>query len=161
MRRLVPFALLFCGSTLPAQSFWDSSIRVAPQFQAYSIKAPFNEKISEFSFPMFYSLPVLPALTVDVGTAFASAHLERQTDSAGVIQTTTSDMSGLTDTQLRANYSIGQDFVVLTAGVNIPTGSATVDADKLEAATRIGSDFLTFPTSGFGSYLANPFPAGA
>ncbi|HEU4995221.1 MAG TPA: hypothetical protein VFT29_10375 [Gemmatimonadaceae bacterium] len=150
---IAPIALLLCGSALPAQSIWDSSVRIAPQFQAYNIKAPFNEKITEFSLPMFYSVPVTSVLTLDVGTAFASAHLERQTDSAGVVQTTTSDMSGLTDTQVRANYTFGQDLLVLTAGVNIPTGSATVDADKLDAATRIGSDFLTFPTSGFGSGL--------
>jgi hypothetical protein len=60
-------------------------------------------------------------------------------------------LSGLTDTQLRANYTFGQDFVVLTAGLNLPTGSATVDINEIDAATRIGSDFLMFPISGFGS----------
>ena len=29
--------------------------------------------------------------------------------------------------------------------------AATIDAEELEAATRIGSDFLLFPISGFGS----------
>src|SRR5437764_4156718 len=58
------------------------------------------------------------------------------------------------DTHLRANYTYCKVFVVLTAGVNIPTGSATLDAAKFPAATRIGSDFLTFPVSGFGSGLS-------
>jgi hypothetical protein len=66
---------------------------------------------------------------------------------------TKSDMSGLTDTQLRANYTFGRDAAVLTAGVNLPTGSATIEGSELAAATRIGSDFLTFPVSGFGSGL--------
>jgi len=152
MHRLIPLALLFGASTLPAQSIWDSSIQTAPTFQSYDVKVPFNEKISQFSVPLFASIPVLPVLTIDVGTAYATAFLERQTvDAGGNPATVKSEMSGLTDTQVRANYVFGQDFVVLTLGVNAPTGSATVDADELDAATRIGSDFLMFPISGFGS----------
>ena len=154
MRRFIPLALLLSASALPAQSIWDSSVRLAPQYQSYDVKSPINEKISQFSVPVFFSLPILPALTVDVGTAFASASLQRRTvDAGGNPTTTTSEMSGLTDTQVRANYAFGQDFVVITAGVNLPTGSATVDATELDAATRIGSDFLMFPISGFGSGL--------
>ena len=147
MRRRLVLAFLLNAGVLPAQSFWGSSVRLAPQFHSYDIKAPFQEKISEFSVPLFVEVPVMPALSVDVGTAFATVNFENANSG------TKSTMSGLTDTQVRANYTLGQDLVVLTAGVNIPTGSATVTADKLEAATRIGSDFLTFPISGFGSGL--------
>jgi hypothetical protein len=154
MRRLLPLALLFGAGALPAQGVWDSSVRFAPQFHSYDVKSPINEKISEFSIPFFVVVPVLPALSVDVGTAYAMAHLEHRTLSGTTTTTTTSELNGLTDTQVRANYTFGQDFLVLTAGVNVPTGSATVDATELDAATRIGSDFLTFPISGFGSGLA-------
>lgn len=154
MRRFIPLALLFGAGALPAQSFWDSSVRLAPTFQSYDVKVPFSEKISQFSVPLFATIPVLPSLSIDVGTAFATATLERETvDGSNNPVTVRSEMSGLTDTQIRANYTFGQDFVVLTLGVNAPTGSATVDADELEAATRIGSDFLMFPISGFGSGL--------
>lgn len=151
--------LLAAGATVigagsaRAQSFWDSSVRLAPQFNAYDIKAPFNEKISQFSVPFFLLVPVTSALSVDVGTAFATVSYENA--STG----TKSDMSGLTDTQVRANYAIRQDLVVLTAGINLPTGSATIESSELAAATRIGSDFLTFPVSGFGSGLG--FTGGA
>lgn len=154
MRRLLSLALLLSASALPAQSFWDSALRLAPQFHSYDIKAPINEKISEFSLPFFVVVPVLPALSIDVGTAYAIAHLEHRSLSGATTTTTTSELSGLTDTQIRANYTFGQDFLVLTAGLNVPTGSATVESTELEAATRIGSDFLTFPISGFGSGLA-------
>jgi hypothetical protein len=152
--RLIPFALLLGAATLPAQGFWDSSIRLAPQYTSYQLKSPLNEKISSFSLPVFYVLPVFSALTVDVGTAFATATVETQSlGSSGTTTTSTSEISGITDTQVRANYAFGQDFIVLTAGVNVPTGSATVDVEKINAATRIGSDFLMFPISGFGSGL--------
>ena len=152
--RLLPFALLLGAASLPAQGFWESSLRLAPQFTSYKFGTPLNEKVSSFRLPMFYVLPVLPALTVDVGTAFATAKVETQTlGLSGTTTTSTSEISGLTDTQIRANYAFGQDFLVVTAGVNLPTGSATVDAEKINAATRIGSDFLMFPISGFGSGL--------
>ena len=152
MRRLPTIALLLSASALPAQSF-NPSGRLAPAFTSYEIKTPFNEKISEMSIPFVFAVRPLPQLTVDVGTAFASATLERSTISGTTVTKSKSELSGLTDTQVRASYSFGQDVVVVTAGANLPTGSATVDPNQLEAATRIGSDFLTFPISGFGSGL--------
>ena len=152
MLRFTPLALVLGAGALPAQSFWDSSVRLAPSFQSYDVDVPFKEKISQFSVPLFALIPVMPALTIDVGTAFASATVERESvDASNNPVTVRSEMSGLTDTQIRANYTFGQDFVVLTLGVNAPTGSATVEPEELEAATRIGSDFLMFPISGFGS----------
>jgi len=149
MRRLLPSVLasLIATTSLGAQSFYDTSVRLAPSFYSYDIKTPFNEKVTEMAFPLYALVPILPNFSVDIGTAFAMAKVENANTGSS------SEMSGLTDTQLRANYTFGQDLVVLTAGVNLPTGSATVDPSELEAATRIGSDFLTFPISGFGSGL--------
>jgi hypothetical protein len=152
--RFVALALLCTGTTLPAQSFWDSQLRSGPQYVAYSISSPVNEKISQLAVPLFVSVPVLRALTVDVGTAFAVTHLERRSvDGSGAAVRSESDISGLTDTQLRASYTVGQDMLVLTAGLNLPTGSGTVAPQEFAAATAIGSDFLSFPISGYGSGL--------
>jgi hypothetical protein len=63
----------------------------------------------------------------------------------------TSSLSGLTDTQLRATYTVGTDFLVLTAGVNLPTGQTEAGPAEQAAATRIASDFLLFPINGFGT----------
>ena len=152
--RVLASALILGAAPLSAQSIWESQLRLGPQYVGYSFSTPLNEKISQFAVPIFAAVPVLPALTVDVGTAFASTHFERRgVDASGNPVTTESDLSGLTDTQVRAIYTIGQDFLVLTAGVNVPTGSATVAPNELAAATVIGSDFLSFPVSGFGSGL--------
>lgn len=152
--RLTAAALALCAGPLSAQSFWDSQLRLGPQFVSYSIANPVGEKISQAAFPVFFAMPILPALTIDIGTAYAMTHYERRgVDGTGAATVTTSELNGLTDTQVRANYSIGTDLLVLTAGVNVPTGSATVAPDQLAAATVIGSDFLPFPVSGFGSGL--------
>jgi hypothetical protein len=150
---VVAAALALAATALPAQGIWDSQLRLWPQFVSYSFSAPVNEKVSQMAVPIFTSVPVLPALTIDVGTAYAMTRTERTVLSGTTPVTTTSELNGLTDTQLRAIYSIGQDLLVVTAGLNIPTGSATIAPGELAAATVIGSDFLTFPVSGFGSGL--------
>ena len=147
MRRLLP--LLFAAAAVPAahaQSVFDSELRFAPQFLQYQLKAPTNEKISELAIPVFVSIPFGSRFTFDVGTAYASAKVT--TGSA------TSEISGLTDTQLRGNLALGSDFIILTGGVNLPTGRASVTLDQVTAAGRIGNDFLAFPISNMGTGLA-------
>jgi hypothetical protein len=147
MRRLLPLALLCTAPALHAQGVWDASARVGPQVMQYNIKAPLNTKITEFTVPLYVLVPITDALTFDVGTAWASARVE----TPGQNGTDVSTLSGLTDTQIRANYTIGTDFMVLTAGVNLPTGQSTAGPDEQAAATRIASDFLVFPITGFGT----------
>jgi hypothetical protein len=140
--------LLAVGSSLSAQSS-EISARVAPQYHSYTIDAPSNTKIGEFSIPLFVVVPVTPALTFDLGTAYAHARVEQ----TALGKSTTSSIAGLTDTQIRANYVLGNDFVVLTAGVNLPTGQSRVTTGQLTAASLVGSDFLGFPISNMGTGL--------
>ena len=147
MRTLIPLAFAaVVAPALSAQSVFDSELRLAPQFVQYQIKAPTNETISEFAVPVFVSIPFGSRFTFDVGTSYARA---RATSGSAL-----SEINGLTDTQLRGNLTLGTDFVVLTGGVNLPTGQSSVTLDQLTAAGRIGSDFLSFPISNMGTGLA-------
>ena len=137
-------AALACAAPAGAQTLFDRSVRVGPQFVSYSLGDAVD--ISEVAIPVAVVVPVTSRLNVDVATAYASSTVER----AGDTQT----ISGLTDTQLRANYTLGNDFVVLTAGLNIPTGHATVEEDEIDAAGYIGNDFLAFPISNMGTGFA-------
>ncbi|HEX4468859.1 MAG TPA: hypothetical protein VH080_04955, partial [Gemmatimonadaceae bacterium] len=135
------------AAPVAAQSIFDSNLRAAPQFVQYQIKSPVNETISEFTLPIFIVIPVSSSFNFDVGTAYASARV--QPNGTGTEQT--SNVSGLTDTQIRANLSLGTDFVVLTAGLNMPTGKETATQAEELAAFRIGNDFLAFPISNMGT----------
>jgi hypothetical protein len=147
IRKLIPFAIAaLAAQALGAQSVFDSELRLAPQFLQYRIGTPSNETIRELAIPVFVSIPFGPNFTFDVGTAYANARVTNGT--------TVSEISGLTDTQLRGNLTLGSDFVVLTGGVNLPTGKSTVTEDQFSAAGRIGSDFLAFPISNMGTGFA-------
>lgn len=147
IRRLLPIALGVATSTAGAQSAFDVSARIAPQYHSYDIKSPANTKVSEFALPLYVLVPVTSRLSFDIGSSYTHAEVEQTAGGAK----TTSTVSGLTDTQLRGNYTLGSDFVVLTAGVNLPTGQSTVNADQLSAASLIGNDFLAFPISNMGT----------
>jgi len=139
-------AVLAVASTASAQSSLDGEYRLAPQWTEYRIDAPVDVTVSELAIPVFVSMPMGSRASFDIGTAYARAQVSSGADR--------SDISGLTDVQLRAQYTLGSDRVVLTGGVNLPTGNATVSPDQLAAASLIGSDFLAFPVSNMGTGLA-------
>lgn len=130
-----------------AQTLLDRTFRTGPQFIRYDIgKGSAKRSVSEFAFPIALVVPFGTRLNVDLATAYASAEL------SGAVPK--SSINGLTDTQLRANYTFGEDRLVLTAGLNIPTGQATVDTSQQFAAGQIGNDFFAFPISNMGTGLA-------
>jgi hypothetical protein len=130
-----------------AQSMFDTNVRAAPQLVQYRLAAPVGETISELTTPIFVVIPVSSLLDLDVGTAYAWARVSPNSGSTERPST----ISGLTDTQLRANLTLGSGFVVLTAGLNLPTGPETVSPAAQSAAFRIGNDFLAFPISNMGT----------
>ena len=145
----IAFAASVWASPAAAQSIYDANIRAAPQFVQYRLASPINETISEFTTPIFVVIPVSTTLNFDVGTAYAWARVSPN----GSNTEATSSISGLTDTQVRANFAMGTDFIVLTAGVNLPTGRESATQAQQLAAFRIGSDFLAFPISNMGTGL--------
>jgi hypothetical protein len=120
-------------------------VRVAPQFQMYNF-SDYDRTVSQLAIPIAAEFPIFSRMSLEVGTAFAHSKVE-----SGA---TTSEISGLTDTQLRSNLSFGADNVVLTAGLSLPTGQSTVAVDEVLAAGLIGSEFLVFPIPSMGSGLA-------
>lgn len=148
LRRILPLAVALAAPSLAgAQSILDIGARTAPQFHSYTIDAPTKTKISEFAVPLYVLIPITSMFNVDVGSSYAMSKVELTSNG----KTTSSTINGLTDTQIRGNLSIGTDFIILTGGVNIPTGESTVATDKQLAAGLIGSDFLAFPISSMGN----------
>jgi hypothetical protein len=150
MRRRIASCIIAVAAAAPqlrAQSIGDIGARTAPQFHSYTIDGTSKTKISEFSVPLFVVVPIAPSFSIDVGSSYAQSQVEQTTGG----KKATSTISGLTDTQIRANLSIGTDFIVITGGVNLPTGTSTIPVSKQIAAGLIGSDFLAFPISSMGS----------
>jgi len=144
-RRALLALLLTAGIAAPAEGqFLDATtVRVGPQVVQYRIKAPVDETITEAAVPMFAVVPVGRRFSVDVGTAWTQSRVKHERGESSV--------GGLTDTQVRGNLTLGNDFIILTAGLNLPTGKSTAGPAEILAASRIGNDFLSFPISNLGT----------
>ncbi len=131
-----------------AQGLGDAAAAVMPQAVSIKIGSGATAKtVSQTTVPFVFVLPLTARFNVDVATAYASSDVS-------VDGKTVSSINGLTDTQLRANYTLGNDAVVFTIGANLPTGQYKIAEAKADAAGQIGNDFLIFPTSTYGSGLS-------
>src|SRR4051812_10909519 len=120
-------------TTLGAQALLDRSVRTGPQVVSYTLDDVYERSITQFAFPIAVAVPLFNRLSLDIATAYAKVSY----DSASF----TGKIDGLTDTQLRASYALGTDNVVLTMGLNLPTGQETVDFQTQGAAAGlIGND---------------------
>ena len=130
-----------------AQALLDRSVRTGPQVVSYKIDAADPRTITQFAFPIAIAVPLFNRLSIDVATAYAKVTY----DSASF----NGKIDGLTDTQVRASYTLGSDNVVFTMGLNLPTGQESVDfVTQGAAAGQIGNDFLAFPISNMGTGFA-------
>ncbi|MCL4215046.1 MAG: hypothetical protein KJZ74_14140 [Gemmatimonadales bacterium] len=150
MRR--PLALAALVVTLPAvagaQGVRDAAVIVAPHSAQYTFGSGAAERtVSQSSIPIVIVLPFSERFTMDIATAFANSDFITNGGSV-------SKVSGLTDTQVRANFSVGSDLVVFTVGLNVPTGQYTISNDQLAVAGQVGNDFLGYPVPSMGNGFA-------
>ena len=131
-----------------AQGLGNLSAIFGPQYVNYKVGSGAGAKtVIQLSFPIAFILPVTDKFSLDLSTSWADSRVT----TAGV---ESSKISGLTDTQLRMNYTVGENRAVFTLGVNVPTGMYKVPDKQQEAAGQIGSQFLLYPVSSMGSGAA-------
>ena len=141
------------ASPVAAQGLTTANLRVAPQFISYTFdQGGQKTKVSEMAVPIAFAIPLTSRINFDVASAFASSTV----DDGG----NKSTISGLTDTQVRLNYVTTDQALVLTVGLNVPSGQYEIADSKIAAAGQIGNDFLAFPVSSFGNGFAGTFGAG-
>ncbi len=82
-------------------------------------------------------------LGVDLGTSWVRSRLALGDSGRSV--------SGLADTQIRAGYTFGQDFVVASLVANLPTGLSRAPAADFPVLGAISSSFFAFPVASHGA----------
>lgn len=152
-RLLAALAATTLGTAAPlalaAQDAGVIATRAAGEMVSYTLKSTGSEKtISQLVTPIAIVVPIGERFSFDVATAWANSKVEVKGNTVAP-----STISGLTDTQLRGSYVFGEDAVVLTAGVSLPTGQSTANAKQFVAAQSISNDFLLFPIGTMGAGL--------
>ena len=144
MRPLLMAGIALVAGAAPAAAQGSDAFafRAGPQFVSYTVS---SSTTSQIALPMVAVVPITSRFAIDIATAFAST-----TTTAGGAS---SSISGLTDTQVRANYAVFGDNMVLTLGLNVPTGKSSVSNAEVVSAQAIGIDFFTYPVPSYGSGL--------
>ncbi len=162
------FALLVLSICLPvplglvsAQTLADRSEVVAgAEVRVISLeRLQSARRLRQFSTPLGFVL-ALGRLRLDLGSAFASTELTR-------VDSTSHTVNHLTDTQVRGAYVFGQDAVVATLALNLPTGPRRASPRDYAVLGAISPNFLAFPIASYASGfsvtggIAGAIPAGS
>jgi hypothetical protein len=118
------------------------------EMRSYSFDAPasltfITQSTSQWRVPFVAVAPVGRRLSIDLTTNYASSRLE--TD-AGTVT-----LDGLTDTQVRAVYTVSRDRLVTSLSLNLPTGQQDLTPQEFQVAGALGSSYLSFPVTGAGT----------
>ena len=103
-----------------------------------------NLEVRQFSVPLTFVWSLNKRLSLDMvaGSGFATLDQDASTS-----------LKGLTDTRIRASCILGDELLLLTAGVSAPTGKTELDDQEREVSNFLAQDGLGFRTPSFGQGL--------
>jgi hypothetical protein len=102
------------------------------------------DRISQIAVPLGAVVPLGKRFSFDVGSSYAVTTVK---DTLG----SSRSFSGLTDAQIRGSYIFGNDALVASIMVNLPTGKETTTLSKFGITSAASSNFLLFPVNSYGS----------
>jgi hypothetical protein len=147
-RRTLALAALALGAWPVASEaqLTERVVRIAPTLTSYKMSSPDSAaSLTQTAVPIFIAFPIGAKASIDIGTAFGA--------SSATVDGRAASINGLTDTQIRGSYALS-DNVVITLGINAPTGKATISTSQLEIAGLLGTDLLGNAVPAYGSGLA-------
>lgn len=137
--------VLAFASPLTAQDSTGTTVLFQPTGMTLTFgEGATSRRLEQASIPLAMVFPFHRRFSVDLTTAAAYTRIVHG-------DSTHSEIYGGTDTQLRANIRILMDHLMLTLGVNAPSGQYYIDSTQVEAASTIGNDFLSVPISSMGN----------
>ena len=145
---LAAVASLIATATAAQQNLVSQgSVVGGAEYRSYTFGDNFSaDRVSQFAVPVGFIMPIGNRFSFDLGTAYASTRV----DQGGSHES----YQHFTDTQLRASYIIGNDALVVSVMVNLPTGQETTSLRDFNISSSVSSNFLLFPVNSYGSGLS-------
>ena len=101
-------------------------------------------KVTQVVIPIGLVAPFGKRFSFDLGTSYASTTYTPPSGSG-------SSFSHITDTQIRGSYIFGNDVLVASVMVNLPTGAETTSLQYFSVGASAASNFLLFPVNSYGT----------
>ncbi len=111
-------------------------LQITPTYQSWTYES--NYTISETILPLTVYFPVNRQLSLSLRTNQATV--------GGDVN----QLSGLTDTQFQANYYLENMNLLLTVGLNIPSGKKELTLEEFQTSALISYTYLNFRVPNFG-----------
>ena len=126
------------------------------EVRQYSFGSSFTvDRVRQVAVPVGVLVPIGRRFSFDIGSSWAQTSVKRPTGGSD-------SFSSFTDTQLRGSYVIGNDALVVSVMVNLPTGKRSTTPQQFGVASSTSSNFLLFPVSSYGtSFSVTPGLAAA
>lgn len=150
--RLIGTGVLAVGGTVDAIRFGGVGFQQPGTMGRDSVRL---KQIEQFSVPVSLALPLGTAWTVDVQSAFTYQRLTYAPKLGAGTTEQTSTLYGPTDVRIRATGRLFNDALVLTGGVNAPTGQTELDASALTVLRATAA-----PALGLGAAPVGAGPSG-
>lgn len=146
--RLVGLRALGIGASLETLHFGGSGLLQGAYAGQDSLRV---RSVRQLSIPLTLAMPLGSALTVDITSVYATGTVTYDMADPRLSRGRTVTLAGLSDVRVRATGRISGDALVVTAGVNAPSGKVHLNGEQV-TAVRV----LAAPALGLG----NP-PVGA
>ena len=134
------------ATTVVAQDFQDLKMKLTHgttfvgglHFQTWGIEG--DQRVTEWVIPAVYLIPINRRLNFDIWTAptFAS------------FSSVDGGLNGLSDTRIRGSYLMMQESLLLTAGINLPTGKSSLGAEESAVASILSINAMDFRVPNLG-----------
>lgn len=125
----------------------DASLGAGVEFQVFDFSDPAEASLSSVTLltvPVGGQVALTDQLTVQAGGYYAWGEVDRPGGR-------TSELSGLTDIDVRASLKLANDRVTLTALGRLPTGVESYSVRELDVLGVVASDLFPFRVSNWGS----------
>lgn len=144
------------ASRLEAQGlFPEATVIGGVTLRQYDYEDGFGvDYVRQLAFPIGVVLPMGQRFSVDIGAYYATTFVG--------IGGSHESFQDLTDTQVRGTYVFGNDALVASLMLNLPTGPETTSLQSFGVAASSASNFLLFPVNTYGTgFSLTPGLAGA
>ena len=141
--------LCFIGSTAFGQVIFTSNPQAVntylmPYLQNWKLDSQNESKsVSQFSMPLFINLRPTDNLRLWIVDSFSSSSLDKSGEK--------NSLTGISDTKIKASYSMFDQRFLLTLGANLPIGKEKLDQKKLELANLLYNEVLGFRVNKLGT----------
>lgn len=104
-----------------------------------------SKSLNQFSLPLFVNIRPTNNLRFWLIDSFSTSSLDKNGNKV--------NLNGISDTKIKASYSMFDNRFLLTLGANLPTGKAELDQKELEVANFLYNEVLGFRVNKLGTGL--------